>query len=48
MEEMEKKNKTRSIFKKEAIFMMVLFVGITLVGLLLALLVPHLWKLLSH
>jgi hypothetical protein len=48
IEEMEKKKKSRSIFKEEAIFMMVLFVGIILSGLLAAFIGPRLWRFLSH
>ncbi len=46
--EMEEKKKSRSIFKKEAIFMMTIFVAITLLGLLVAFVVPLLWRFLSH
>jgi len=48
VKEVEKENKIGSIFKKEAIFMMVCIVGITLLGLLLALVGPRLWRFLSH
>jgi heme A synthase len=45
---MKREKKLPSVFKREAVVMIILFFAITVLGFLAALLGPYLWKAFSH